>query len=296
MISTTLIAATLLATLPVRVAAQACPSGAEIERLLESMLPGSATSPDLARVSRQGDALHVELVGADAAVIGERSLAAVGSCAELAQVVAVVLATWESDVHPEFTPSMDLVPARTAEAKKEPDVGLARTGSLDVAASGGASVADSATFAVTLGASWFPVGTGLGLRAIAAGETRHAVTIAAHQAQWRRWVGATLLDFRLARGIATFDVHGGIALASLQATGEDYSPNQSASSLAVAPVLGGRVSIWPSRHFGLSLEVAGFYWQRSQLLESSAGSSREVPHFQGLLTLGLAARDSPMPR
>jgi len=108
----------VLSALPVQVESQACPSGPQVEQALVAMLPSvpDTARHDVAHVTRIDRGLRIELVNADAAVVAERSLDVEGSCVELAAVAAVVIATWESDVHPEFTrPRADPIP--TAEAK-----------------------------------------------------------------------------------------------------------------------------------------------------------------------------------
>jgi hypothetical protein len=63
MISAALTSALLFAALPVRVQSAACPSGAQVEQLLASMLPSvsDAAQPDLARGEGRAGGLHIEL-------------------------------------------------------------------------------------------------------------------------------------------------------------------------------------------------------------------------------------------
>jgi hypothetical protein len=299
MLPAALLAASLCAALPIRVEAESCPSGDEIERRLGAMLspvPESAP-PNVARIRRQGEGLHVELVGPDAAVIAERQLDSAGACADLAQMVAVVLASWESDVHPEFArPPADLVPARLLETRSGRDDRQARASRYALAAGLGTSVADTAALSGVLAASWYPGGGRLGMRGLALAETDHTLDLGLHQARWHRWVGGLALEWRLDGSMTSLDAHAGVAVALLQASGADFPENHSAASLAMAPVLGSRGSLWLTSYLGLYLEVDGFYWGRSQILQSSSGLERELSHFQIQGGVGLVVRDSTRPR
>jgi len=97
-----LLVALSLALLPVHVESTDCPPAADVEQALGSRLAlvSADTRPDLARVWQQEGSLHVELVNPDGVVIAERALELRGDCAEMASLVAVVIASWESDVHP----------------------------------------------------------------------------------------------------------------------------------------------------------------------------------------------------
>ena len=88
--------------------AQNCPAAAAVDARVREML-GLRTTDALeerATVERDGSSLRVTLRSKDERVLGDRLLRADGSCDELAGVVAVVLATWLSDVHPEYVGSL----------------------------------------------------------------------------------------------------------------------------------------------------------------------------------------------
>ena len=114
-----------VATSPVRVVRivdDGCPSGAEVDLALASMLTtvsGAApASQDVAKLERRADKLHVELTDPDGVVIAERTLDGSASCAELGRMAAIVIASWESDVHPEFVRQ----PAEIVRVERAPPV------------------------------------------------------------------------------------------------------------------------------------------------------------------------------
>jgi len=103
----------LLALLSVQVESADCPAGPEVELTLARLLPppSGIVRPNRAHVWKQDGLLQIELVNPDGAVVGRRSLEARGSCAEMADMVAVVIASWESDVHPAFVAPPTELPA-----------------------------------------------------------------------------------------------------------------------------------------------------------------------------------------
>ena len=294
MVLAALSAALVLAAAPVRVESESCPSGAEVEQALVSMLPPvpDATRPDVARVIERGKGLQIELVNPDAAVIAERALDMDGSCADLAAAVAVVIATWESDVHSEFSRSraeagFASVAERTPERLATP---LSRpSASYDVAAGPSLSLAGTFVAGGALVGTWVPLDTGLGLRLFAAGESSRTVDLGVGQARWRRWAGSAESDWRLARHQVMLDVHAGLVLGWLTATGAGFSQNQSQRSFSPGGTVGMRSSWWAARHLAVCLDLVGLYWSRSQTLYGDPTvTRRNLPHFQGLASIGLA--------
>jgi hypothetical protein len=300
MVFAALVGATLLAALPVHVEAGDCPSGTEIERRLQTMLPAvSSAAADVARVKRSGADLHIELVNDGGALIAERVLGAAGTCAELADMVAVIVASWESDVHPRFTgPSADpILAAPTTTAAF--NAGARRN--LDVAAGAGASLADSVSFGGAVAVSWFPKGVGLGARLSGVGETTHTTYVGIHEARWNRWLVGAEVDWRFPGATTSLDIHGGLALAILQASGVNFTAeNVSDTSLSPAVLLGGRWSLWVSRRWAAYADVTAGYCLRQQFLRGITVDGIPVRHelspFQGLLSLGLAFGHSFGPR
>lgn len=304
MVPASLLSAILFAWLPIRVEAGACPSSQAIEQRLAGTLssPAPLGPPDVAQVFRQADLLQIQLVSPDAALIAERTLPYAGTCAELADMVAVILATWESDVHPEFARSaaepVTGTAAGTVVIAPQPVSSLAsaRSSRFDLGAGAGVSLADSLTFAGIVAGTWIPRGEGLGVRLWGGGETYHIVSMGTHDARWRRWMVGAGVDWRKVGRVAMLDVHGGLALGLLQASGVGFDQNPSASSAGLVVALGVRASVWASRRWEVNADLTGCSSLRRQFLRGSPAPDREIPIIQGLLTLGLAAREAPTGR
>jgi len=263
-----------------------------------SMLPAvpDTARHDVAHVTRIDRGLRIELVNSDAAVVAERSLEVEGSCTELAAVAAVVIASWESDVHPEFTHSRaDPIPVAESRAPvTAPATPVPRSPAYyDVVVGPSFSWASSFAAGGTLSGTWIAHAAGLGLRLFAAGESTRTVELGQGQADWRRWTGSLEADWRIGRGRVALDMHAGLGLSWLSATGVNFQQNQSRTSFSPGAVLGARASWGIARHLAVCLDVVGLYWTRSQTVSSAPiVAQRELPQFQALASVGLALRQS----
>jgi hypothetical protein len=284
----------VVAVLPVQVQSAACPSGPEVEQVLAVMLSSApeAIRPDEAQVLRSGNRLHLQLVAADAAVIAERWIDDSGSCVELAELIAVVIASWESDVHPEFTrPHAEPMPVVLSEkpaSRPWPPAPNPRSAYYEAAAGASLSYSGSPAMAGILTVGWFPHGHGPGLRLSATVESARTLDLTPGQATWRRWAGDAELDWRLPRGAWALDFHGGLALGWLAARGVGFSQNYSGSSFSPGGAIGARISRRATRSASIWFELAATYWPRKQVLYGQPNATQqEIPHYQGLASIGL---------
>ena len=290
---TALFGAVVVAALPVQVESVSCPTGHEVEQELAAMVSSVSESirPDVARVLRWGNQLQIELVGPDAVVIAERWINDSGSCAELAELIAVMIASWESDVHPEFArPHPEPVASGGAENTARPSPPGPSTGAYyEVAAGASLSWSGSPAVAAILAAGWVPRGVGPGLHLSATVESTRTMDLAQGQAAWRRWAGSAELDWRLPRGAWALDLHGGLALGWLAASGVGFSKNHSDTSFSMGGTAGARLSRWATRRVSVWLELAASYWPRQQLVYGQPNMvPQEIPHYQGLASVGVA--------
>ena len=85
-----------------------CPAPAEVTAQVTRWLPSQASGDDsqVVRITEHGDDLVVSHEGSDGNVLATRRFARTFSCRELGSAVAVAIAAWQSDVHPEFAPNL----------------------------------------------------------------------------------------------------------------------------------------------------------------------------------------------
>jgi len=291
------------ATSPVQVMHDGCPSGAEVELALSSMIASPTATPanrDIAKLERQPDKLRVELVDADGVVIGERTLDGTASCAELGRMAAIVIASCESDVHPEFVrPPVDITRAARPPAPQSAPPAAVPVVSAAYDVDAGVTLGQSDTLAAggSIGATWFPRGVGFGAWILGGGDMSRTIAVGTHQARWRRWTASLELAHRWARGSLLFDAHGGATLGWLATEGVDYMQNRSDSAVSPGGTAGIRSAWWDSRHVGLWLDLRGFYFpRRDSIYGSVAGAMGEetpVPSWGAVASVGVSVGRAP---
>jgi hypothetical protein len=125
-------------------------------------------------------------------------------------------------------------------------------------------------------------------------ESTRTQDLAAGQANWRRWTGSAELDWRIPDGPWALGLHGGLSLAWLAASGVGFLQNHSDVSFSPGGTAGARFSRQATRHTSVWLELAVAYWPRRQLLFGQPNATQhEIPHYQGLASVGLAFGPSP---
>jgi hypothetical protein len=276
-----------------------CPTGPDVAARVAELLPPVTTPASLsdrARVDDEGGALRIRVQRPDGSLIGERTLARSFPCPDLAAAAAVIIATWESDVHPEFRQAMPAprVPTASAVAAATPespgggsafDAGAALFGSL--APGGGSSGAALGAMVV---ASVTPGGRVLGGRLALLGSTERELGLGAGAVRWRRLLVDLGPQWRLtsARPALRLDLHAGALLAYVTASGTGFAVNRHATSIdlgigAGARLLfGGRlVQPW------LDLSIGG--WLRQEDAYSDPGGiAVGLPRIEAILALGLS--------
>jgi len=292
-----------VATSPVRVVNDGCPSGADVELALASMLTSSRappTSRDVAKLERGPDRLRVELADPEGIVIAERTLDGGASCAELGRMAAIVIASWESDVHPEFARQpAEIVRSEPSRAPERPAPARSAA-AYDVAAGVTFGQADTPAAGASIGAAWFPRGVGLGLWILGVGDLARTIAVGAHEARWRRWTASLELARRWERRGFMLDGHGGLILGWLATEGIDYTQNRADSTVSLGGTAGIRTAWWVSRHAAVWIDLRGFYFPRQDSLYGSlAGATVEeasVPSWGGIVSVGAALGRAPLSR
>jgi hypothetical protein len=179
-----------------------CPAAAEVDRKLGPLLSSGFASAamDLAVIVEDGDGLSISLARPDGRMVARRRLPRARTCAEQAETVAVTLAVWEAQIHPEISLRLDRLAgvqsaALAAPRPAEPAPTLARprelvparelTAAVGAAAVGGwqrGSVAPGGRIDATLGA----VGRRLRWRLSLAALGSHALSLPPGEATWWR--------------------------------------------------------------------------------------------------------------
>jgi len=284
--------------------AGSCPSAQQIEGELATLLPPdfAADSSDRAVVAEDGESLTISLARADGRSAARRQLARTGTCAEQAETVAVMLAVWEAQIHPEISLRLDRIggaPAPAAPAAPRPAeraVVLTRPAAppagrtLMPAVGAGIvgswqpdSVAPGGRVDVTLGVS----DRALRPRLSFAGLGRHSMGVTPGEASWWRAYLAFGADYVVPVGRRWQVALGaGGVIGLLTATGSGFSSDRTARSADVgaetmvrAELKLGAVRPW--------LGVGLLTWLRRQTVEvTGEKTSAALPRIEPLIALG----------
>ncbi len=282
----------------------ACPTPAEVgDRLAQLAAP---TRSAATRTSEQHRAylsgtdamVHVELLGSDGRLLAERTLNRTGSCADLAEAVAVVLSTWEAEFNPNVVVAVVLPPlvppappppptlaAKTVERSPVPslrfDVGLGLHASIT-----GGEVVSGATAAASLAPSRGRLGLALALSA----DSTHSQSLASltGAAHWTRVALAAGPQYRLGRGATMLDFHAGGVIALLRVDGVGL-PSTTSDTTAQLGVSAGLRGLWAWNNaagwMGLDLLV---YPGRDQLKVGGLGDGGQLPRVEIQIASGLS--------
>jgi hypothetical protein len=272
-----------------------CPTVAALERRLEEVAPGTATSGAAGtkvHVSRIEGGVRLELAGAEGQVLAAREFPATEACDDLAAAAAVVIATWQSDLNPQtsfgiepLAPKVEMrtppvITARPAPAPPRPlfvGVGL-------LASTAGDHVTPGATVRVSvdLGPRWLGLGATLGATTPRTAD----VSNQPNAARWTRgWlgVGPELHAGRASR--LEGHVQGLVGL--LRVAGGDVAEPRSDMTFDLG--VGGGVSVahWIGSASGW-LGVDGLVWPGRQRLLVGGAPLGTLPHFDLQLVAGIA--------
>jgi hypothetical protein len=261
-----------------------------------TLLPARERSEpaDVATIEVAAQAMRVTLTRPDGAPLGERVIDARFPCADLAQAAAVVVATWESDVHPEFRAAAP-APAVTTAAAPPPapasaatyDLGAAIAGSLAPSSAGAAPA-----LAALLVGTWAPAPRGLGGRVAFTWPAERDLALGDARVLWRR---ASLSLGPQIRWVApasrwALDLHAEAIGAWLTASGEGFVRDRQVNSFDPGVGAGARVLWLGAGRLVPWLEVSATGWPREQTAyatpDIAAGTA--LPRFEAGLALGLS--------
>jgi hypothetical protein len=274
---------------PARVTVQSdtsCPTAAEVESRLQALLPPLAegVAPAQAAISAEDGSLRVRLRSAEGAPLGERRLTLEASCADRANVVAVVIAAWEAQERAEHVqePSLPRRPPAPALSAGPPPP---RPPALALELWAGP--------ALTL----LPGGPRAG-GTVAAGlwGQRFGARLALHgvwplgqelpdgRARWTRSAAALELGVRAAGRLGRLDAHAGPVAGMLVAQGQSFQVDHTAAGLSPGLTAGAGWSYARGRLL-LGAGLAATAWTAQRLV--SAGGAYALPRLQ--LTVDLHA-------
>jgi hypothetical protein len=285
-----------------------CPTAAEVALRFSSLMApaaGGGPSPpagdggDRARIDIVDDTVEIVLRRADGTLIGRRRLPAQGPCDERARIAAIVLATWESDVHPAFERELTPPPEPSAPAPspaptsdvvkplaRVPDARSPRQWDLGVGAS--TSVAGGAFVAGARVSAAFLRGSGVGAQMVIAGEGDRSTTAGSGQAVWSRVTAGVGPVYRRRLGAWATDANLTLLAAWFRVHGEQYPVGYQGSGWDGGLAAGVRL-IAPGKVWRPWLTVDATRWlDRRDVREAVSGQARQLPAWAASTSLGVS--------
>jgi len=269
--------------------ATTCPTAAEVEERLRVLLPplGDGAAPERATLSAEAGALRVRLAAADGAPIAERTVTVAASCADRANVVAVVIAAWDVQQRAERVDDPSLPHAPRAAPPPSPPAVVAAAPSppraagprLEVALGPAVTFVDGGvapTGALTA-ALW---GRRLGGRLGAFGLLPRGEALGAGEARWTR-VGATLeAGLRATGRFGRLDGHAGLVLGAVVASGQGFDLDHQTGGLSPGALAGADWSYVFGRLFAGAGASLSAWTEQHLVFQSSPVAARGLPRLQ----------------
>jgi hypothetical protein len=287
-----------------------CPAPSAVGALLREILGLSSGEhvDEVAHVIHEEGLLLVSLRAKDSRVLGERRLPSDGSCEELARAAAVVLASWLTDVHPEFVPLVPAPPPLDVPPSVTPPVSTAapRPSPIGRVSSSGRVVPRGGLrwrLGASLGLGFVPTplalvgsasvavmpdGSGIGATLRGGLSTVRSLEVDGGRALYRRWPfqGGAVLRFAGTRVSA--ELEGGAALGWLTVAGRSFGTNHDASDATFGPFVTAR-AIGSGRTLQPFAELSSVYWARvTRVYGDPARPSVALPRLELSLSVGLA--------
>jgi hypothetical protein len=263
---------------PVEVhSATVCPSSQAITARLAPLLSTAETRSSPAdqadlQVS-QGDGggptrLRLRLVDADGALIGQRDLPLSESCVELAETIAVLLASWESSPHTEIPPIPETVIAKPTPVSADANHRFELQFGAGVGTALVGGTAASGRLEIGLGSLQSHWQGRIGF----AGQTARQTALAPGQVSWRHSMATASLVWRTLNPswLVSADIGPLLGVATL--SGQEFPVNQKQNSFEYGLEAGLRAGRrW--RRFTLWVDLRAEAWRQQQRAVVSGGAA-----------------------
>jgi hypothetical protein len=214
-----------------------CPAASAVLAKVGPLVPASNEAPDVADIVRDGAAVTVTLTRPDGRTIGTQTLRG-NACDDLAEAVAVILASWENDEARRAGVSLAPLPAPTRP--REPP---ARPAWNIAAAIGGALEGDSLSPAAMASASASPAASAWGLRAGGGIETSGTADLPHGVVRWMRFIAGGGPNLAWSGASIGGEAHVGAYASWIRTRGEGFADNRQGGGFELSLVGSARVSL-----------------------------------------------------
>ena len=284
-----------------------CPTAAEVAAILPELLPpAEASSPDIAWIEADGLDLQIELRSLTGEVLSSRRLTSSGTCADLATIAAVVIASWTAERNPGVSLLQPGVlappkpkplaspgapaPAPAANSEFPAPTPPGRNREFDVSVGLGGS-ANGAGFVGAARVEAGMRGRRWGLRAGFAAETERSEAIVTGTVSWRRYGLSLGPILALVGQPVRLDARAEIFAGFTTVAGHDFTVDHQSSALAPGVALALRLGA-STGWIRPWIEIGGQYWLTSQEIvftrEQQPNPSVSLPGSEARLFAGIS--------
>jgi hypothetical protein len=276
-----------------------CPTPAEVAAVLPELLPAEQDgNPATVWIETAGLDLAIEMRAAAGQVLFSRRLTSHGTCAELATVAAVVIASWTTERNSEISLQQPGVPAGpvispapvVAKSPEPPPSKRTREHHFDLGMGLG-STANSAGF---VGAARLELGVRgrrWGVRAGIVAETTRDQALDVGTMTWRRAGLSVGPTFTWAGRAVTIESRADLLLGLSTASGRGYDSTRQSKAVAPGLALAGRAGIRFGR-LRAWIEMSGQTWFAEQVLTVTKApppnATWTLPRLEARALLGLS--------
>ena len=274
-----------------------CPTPAEVSQHLARLVPESGSPGQIPRayLSAGESFLAIELLGPEGVFLAERKLDRSASCADMAEAVAVILATWQAKFSPTLSPTT-FAPVTSAPAEVAPwpgtvpqrpvlfDAGIAALVPI---------VGSEATLGAKLEGALSPFAHGLGFHLALSLASTHTQTIPqtirtpSLEAQWIRPALSLGPNLRLHGNTVALDIHGDAVVALVRVNGSGLSQTSSDTSMQFGLAAGLRgLWIWKHSAAWVGTDLLGYPGQ-DNLSVANLGQVGRLPRLEFQISLGI---------
>jgi hypothetical protein len=276
--------------------ATSCPTAADVEARLQVLLPPLAegAAPERATLLADDGALRVRLSAADGTALGERTVTVDASCADRANVVAVVIAAWEQQrrAEPVDAPALPHSPRRAPPPRAEavavvaaaPTPALAGP-QLELTLGPAVTFVDGGVTptGILAAALW---GRRAGARLELFGLLPRADALGDARAQWSRAGAAVELGVRLRGRFGRLDAHAGLVAGVVVAQGQGFDLDHTTGGFSPGALAGLDWSALVGARFVVGASARLSAWTAQRLVEGATTPvARALPRLQPALGL-----------
>ncbi len=266
----------------IRVAgATSCPTPSAVQRRLDSLAPEDVSPAQVATLENVPHGVKLTLFDMSGNELSRRTFAGDQPCAELANVMALVLASWRSELAPQPARAIPLVSVTSGTASTR---GLSWQLAAGVSASFGGGFAPGALLEVAVG----PADSPWRVRAMGAFEASRQLIVGPGIVNWQDWQIGVGGAYAAIREPVRLEITGSAILSVLQLAGAQFTVNSSTTSLNPGVNLSARLLLLGGRwHPWIGLGATAWLRQEVPSVQGVA-SSAALPRLTGAMTAGVA--------